>query len=73
MGKCPNSINNCLISKVIDSEGDIDSLRKLEIGHGITTDMVIDEWRESGERAGDIFKNPTWLICMAEHIKRKNI
>ena len=69
-GSCPCSIDDCLISKVIDSGSDIDKLRGLEVGKGITTDMVIDEWLESGEPAEDIFNNPTWLICMAEYLTK---
>ena len=67
-GSCPCSIDDCLLSRVIDAGGDIDRLRGLEIGQGITTDMVIDEWMDAGEPAEDLFKNPTWLICMAEVI-----
>lgn len=67
---CPCSIDDCLISKVIDSGGNIDKLRKLEIGQGITTDMVIDTWLGSGEPVADIFKKPVWLFCIAEHIAR---
>ena len=69
-GNCPCSIDDCLISRVVDSKEDIDNLRKFEIGQGITTDMVIDEWLESGEPAEDIFKTPIWLICMAEHLTK---
>jgi len=72
-GCCHCSIGDCTISRVIDSGGDIDKLRGLEIGEGITTDMVIDEWLNTGEPAKDLFRNPTWLICMAESIKRNNI
>ena len=68
VGHCPCSINECLISRIIDSDGDIDKLRGIEIGRGVTTDMVIDEWLETGEPAADIFDNPAWLICMAEYI-----
>ena len=67
-GNCPHSLVNCLLTKVINSDGDIDKLRGLEIGRGVTTDMVIDEWLETGEPAADIFDNPAWLICMAEYI-----
>ncbi len=65
-GSCPCSIDDCLISEAINSGGNIDNLRGLEVGQGITTDMVIDEWLNSGEPAADLFKNPAWLICMAE-------
>jgi len=66
-GSCPCSIDDCLLSRVIDAGGDIDKLRGLEIGQGITTDMIIDEWMDAGEPAEDLFKSPTWLICMAEY------
>lgn len=69
-GCCPCSIDDCLGSKIIDSDGDINRLRGLEIGCGITTDMVIDAWLDTGEPVGDFFKNPAWLICMAEHIRK---
>ena len=67
-GSCPCSIGDCLISRVVDAGGDIDKLRGLEIGQGITTDMVIDGWQDAGEPAEELFENPTWLICMAEVI-----
>ena len=69
-GNCPNSLDNCLLTKVIESEGNIDNLRGQEIGQGISTDMVLDTWLNSGEPASDIYKNPAWFICMAEHIKK---
>ncbi len=71
-GSCPCSIEDCLLTKVIDSEGNIDKLRGLEIGQGITTDHVIDQWLGSDEPAEDIVRNPLWLICMAEYLKREN-
>ena len=68
LGCCPLSIDDCLLSRVLDSGGNIAKLRGFEIGHDITTDMVIDEWLDGGEPAADIFKNPTCLILMAEHL-----
>ena len=70
---CPCSLDDCLISKVINSGGNIDSLRRLKIGQGITTDMVINEWLNTGESAEVFLKNPTWLICMAENIKKETV
>jgi len=66
-GSCPCSIDDCLIGRVIDSGGDIDKLRGLEIGQGVTTGMVVDEWLDAGESVENLLENPTWLICMAEH------
>jgi hypothetical protein len=71
-GTCPCSLEVCLISKIFDAEGKIEKLRGSEIGQGITTDMVIDSWLGSGEPEKDIFKNPAWLICMAEFLFKKN-
>jgi hypothetical protein len=65
-GGCPYSIDDCLISKIMDSDGNIDKLRKLKIGQDITTDMVIDEWLKNGGPVADLFKNPAWFICIAE-------
>jgi len=68
-GFCPCSIDDCLVSRVIDSDGDIDKLRgRLELGNGTTTDMVIDAWRESGEPIADLLNNPAWMICIAEYL-----
>ena len=67
---CPCSIDDCLISKIIDSEANIDNLRGFEVGQGITSDKVINEWLDTGEPGEDVFKNPAWLICMAEHIRK---
>ena len=66
--QCPHSMDGCLLSKIINSGGNINKLRGIEVGHGIATDMVIDEWLETGEPAVAIFNNPAWLICMAEYI-----
>ena len=72
-GNCPCSIDDCLISRIIDCGGDIDKVRGIEIGHGLTTDMVIDEWLGSSEPIEDLFKSPTWFVCMAEHLKKGSI
>jgi len=69
-GCCPCSLDDCLISKIIDADGDIDKLRGLEIGHGITSDKVIDEWIEAGEPVADIFKAPMWVVCFADHLQK---
>ena len=53
-GKCPHSIDNCLVSKILDSGCNIDNLRGFEIGQGITMDVVINGWLESGEPAEHI-------------------
>ena len=66
-GSCPRSIDDCLISRIIDSGGNIDKLRTVEIGHGITTDVIIDEWLNMGESAEELLTNPTWLVCMAAY------
>lgn len=69
-GSCPCSLADCLISKIIEAGSDINKLRGLEIGQGITTDMVIKSWLDSGEPAEDLFKKPAWLICISEQIRR---
>jgi hypothetical protein len=71
-GKCPFTIDECLISRILDSGGDLDALRGVEIGKGITTDEVIFLWLESGEPAEKLLKDPEWFIYMAKHI-RKNV
>ena len=70
LGNCPCSLDNCLFSKIIVANGDIEKLRGLEIGQGITTDQVIDEWQGSGELSAVLFDKPVWLICMAEYLKK---
>ena len=67
---CPCSLDDCLISRIIDADGDIDKLRGLEIGHGITSDQVIDEWIEAGEPVVGIFKAPMWVVCFADHLQK---
>lgn len=69
-GRCPIGLDDCIISKVIDSGGDLDQLRGLNLGHGITTDMVIDEWLRSNEPAAELLTNPSWFICVAEHLSK---
>ena len=69
-GYCPCSLDDCMISRILDSGGNIERIRSLEIGHGVTSDEVINLWLDTGEPAADLLKNPCWLICMAEHITR---
>ena len=64
-GQCPVSLDDCLISKVIESGGNLDQLRGLNLGHGVTTDAVIDLWLETGEPAKDLINDPAWFVCMA--------
>ncbi|MCK5517269.1 MAG: hypothetical protein KAI39_10375 [Desulfobulbaceae bacterium] len=71
-GSCPCSIDDCLISRILDSEGNLDKLRGIEIGQGETADQVIDGWLDSGELVVDIFKNPIWLVFLAESITKKD-
>ena len=71
-GNCPCSLDECLISKINDSNGNIETLRGLEIGQGITTNRVIDSWPEPGRPAMDVFKKPLWLIYIAEYLKNKS-
>jgi len=70
-GSCPRSIDDCPISKIIDAGGNINLLRGCNLGQGITTDMVIDQWLIAGGSASKLFEKPTWLICLAEHVKNK--
>ncbi|MBD1399436.1 hypothetical protein [Pelovirga terrestris] len=67
-GQCPVILDDCLISKVIESNGNLDKLRGLNLGHGITTDAVIDPWLATGEPAKDLINDPVWFVCMAEHL-----
>ena len=67
-GICPCTLDGCLISKMIDSDGDIDEMRGLDLGQGITTDRVIDEWLDTGEQAEELFRKPLSFICMAEYL-----
>ena len=72
---CPVILEDCLLTKVLDAienEGDANSKAKtlegLEIGQGITADMVSALWVESGDELALLFDNPLWFICMAEHL-----
>ena len=69
-GCCPKSIDDCLISEILDSNGQVENLKKTEICKGVTTDDVIQQWKESGEPIEDIFKEPLWFVCMAESIAK---
>ena len=65
---CPFSLDDCLISKIIDCGGSLDKLRGVEIGQGVTTDQVIEVWLGSGEPEREFFKNPAWILCLAEMV-----
>ena len=70
-GQCPYSIDECLISKIIDAGNCIDKMRGLNLGRGITTDRVIDAWIVSGEPIKDLIAKPLWFFCMAEYLQLK--
>lgn len=72
-GCCTKSLNDCLLSRVIDAENDIERLKGTTIGQGVKTDDVLQLWCESGELMDDLFKKPVWLFCIAEHIKQLQI
>lgn len=67
-GCCPLSIDECLLSRIIDAEGDPSKLTGMEIGRGITSEQVIDQWISGGDSTHDLFKQPEGFICMAESI-----
>ena len=69
-GCCPLSIDDCLLSRVLDCEDDIETLKGLSIGQGVKTDDVLQLWCESGELIDNLFKKPVWLFCMAEHLRK---
>lgn len=72
-GSCPHSIDDCLLTRVLDAKGNIDKIRGLDIGQGITTDMVIDEWLNSGEKIEVLFRDPIWLIVMARSMAKETV
>lgn len=72
-GCCPKSLEDCLLSRVIDAENDAKRLKGLSIGQGVKTDDVLQLWCESGELMDNLFKKPVWLFCIAEHIKQLQI
>jgi len=67
-GQCPVILDDCLISKVIESDGNLDQLCGLNLGHGVTTDAVIDLWLATGEPAKALINDPVWFVYMAEHL-----
>ncbi len=69
-GCCPLSIDECLLSRVLDCEGNINELQGIELGQGVTTDQVLDTWLGSGEPVADLFMKPVWLFCIAEHLTK---
>lgn len=68
-GCCPLSVDDCLISKILDCEGDIEKLKGFTLGQGVNTDDVIQLWLESGEPVITLLQQPLWFICIAEYIK----
>jgi len=67
-GCCPLSLDDCLVSKIIDSDGHIDKLKGLNIGHGIATDDVIQQLLKADEPESILLKNPCWWVCLAENL-----
>ena len=67
-GCCPLSIEDCFLTHILKSEGDIQMLPSIAIGQGITTDNVVNLWRETDESLNEIMNEPLWFVCMAEFI-----
>lgn len=67
-GCCPKSLDDCLLSRIQDCGGDIDTLRLIELGQGVTAGHVLDTWLNSGQPTKDLFQKPVWLFCIAEHL-----
>ena len=65
---CPFTFDECPITRIIEAAGDIEKLRGIDLGQGVTSDQVIDTWLGSGEPAKDLFRKPVWLFCVAEHL-----
>lgn len=40
-GQCPKSIDDCLISRLIDAKGDLEALRPVEVVQGVTFGAVL--------------------------------
>ena len=73
-GSCPRSIEDCLVSRILDSAGKLNRLRNVEIGQGVSTDDVVNWLLEANEPVNSLLGNPVWLICLAEscnHEKNK--
>lgn len=67
-GCCPLSIDECLLSRILDADSDVEKLKGFSIGQGITTDDVIQWWNNAGESLMDLIAQPLWFICIAEYL-----
>jgi len=70
-GCCPKSLDECLISRVLDAENNPERIKGISIGRGIDTDDVFRRWTESGEAIEVLFKQPLWLIAVAELLRKE--
>lgn len=67
-GQCPVSMDDCIISKIIESNGDIERWREYQLGKGINAGQVMDVYFADGGRKETLLSHPSWLICLAEYI-----
>ena len=67
-GCCPQSVDDCLLSKVLDCGGDIEKLKEVALGQGISANDIIRTLKESGEPVQIVIDNPLWLFCLAEYL-----
>ena len=68
-GDCPLAIDDCLLSKILDAENDVERLKGFTIVQGVKTDDVIQLWLNSGESMTTLIKQPLWFVCIAEYLK----
>lgn len=71
-GSCPKSLDDCLVSKIIDCEGDINRLAQYELGHGITCGGVIEYCSNDDSEPLDVLlTKPLSFICVAESLLKQ--
>jgi len=71
-GSCPKSLDDCLVSKIIDCEGVINRLAQYELGHGITCGDVIEYCSNDDSEPLDVLlTKPLSFICVAESLLKQ--
>jgi len=68
-GRCLLSLDDCILSRVINAEEDKKRFAGLVIGQGIAGAQIIDLLTSSGEPLEILFSKPLWLFCLAEYLK----
>jgi len=71
-GNCPYSLDDCLISRIIDSNGDTNMLRDIELGHSVNSNDIFGLLSEGNDQSDILIKQPLWLIFLAKFITSRS-